>query len=360
MQQLAPALGQLCELHVCILRGDDVADVVPIQGAILHEIHGSLCRWREMRQQWFALLDSLSPDLLHINCCWMPQCALVQFWFKSWDMKHRTASGERPVCLSPHGMLEPWIIKRHYWSRKLPAILLYQRWAVRRATCVITTAESEKEHLLALNWNTRVKTLPLGVDVDAMQMKGVWRRVHSLLFMSRLHPKKGLELLIEALAKMKDIPDCPHLSVAGDGDPDYVISLQKMVESKGLSRKVTFLGAVYGDRKWQLLRDADLLVLPTYSENFGLVIAESMGVGTPVITTTGTPWHLLQEESCGWWIPPTVEALRETLSEVITLEADEIERKGRTCRKVLSEQFSISEVAGKMYSVYESLFMNSQ
>ncbi len=353
MLQLAPALGKLCDLHVCILDTPASENVTSIAGATLHKIPGSLYQWREMRRQWLALLDTLFPDLFHVNCCWMPQCALLQFWFQSWDKRHHTERGERPVFLSPHGMLEPWIIKRHYWSRKFPAMLLYQRRAVRSVTSVITTAESEKDHLLALNWNTRVKTLPLGVDVDAMQMKKEWRHVHSLLFMSRIHPKKGLELLIKALAAMKDMPNCPHLNIVGDGDPDYVLSLKRMVETKGISQIVFFLGPVYGERKWQLLRDADLLVLPTYSENFGLVVAEALGVGTPVITTTGTPWRLLEEEACGWWISPSVEALHATLREVVSLDADQLEYKGRLGRRILSKRFSITEVAKKMYCFYE-------
>lgn len=346
MQQLAPFLGARVELHVCVLT--PLEDCVSVPGATLHRIELRLTHLLRMRRQWMELLDQLQPDVLHVNCCWLPQCALVQRWTRSWSQRnHRKV----PCFLTPHGMLEPWLISRNYWTRKVPAIWLYQRWAVRDADGIIATALSERQHLSQLGWCNpeRICLLPNGIDVHSIRVKENWNEQHmSLLFMSRLHPKKGLDMLLEAMTGVEGF----DLVIAGDGDPSYIEELKHLAQSLHLSERCRFVGPVYGSDKWDLIRSAEGVVLPSHSENFGLIVAEALASGVPVLTTQGTPWKEIQEYRCGWWVEPTAPAIRSALEALAKTSLQERKEMGQRGRKLVLEHFDISALVEGLLSVY--------
>jgi len=333
-----------------------------------------------MKSEWLSLLDEVKPDVVHVNCCWRPEIALAQRWAQERGYK---------VVLTPHGMLEPWIMRRHYYTRKLPALVLFQKQAVRRADMIHATAESERQNLLQLDWNEKISVIPNGIDVEAIEMKRSWRRTGKILFLSRVHPKKGISFLIEAAALLK--PQISRMDtnkfnsqnakgdeivsdkrmrekiranscnswlkfiIAGESYGNYVEELKQLARDKGVSNMFEFVGGVYGDKKWELYREADLFVLPTHSENFGIVVAEALASGTPVITTKGTPWQELETHGCGWWTkigaPPTANAL----SEFLSLSEQDLERMGRNGRKLVEERYSARSVAQQIVAMYETI-----
>lgn len=347
MQQLAPCLGREVELHICVLT--PVEDCMPMPGARLHSIELRLSRLLRMRQQWMQLLEEVQPDVLHVNCCWMPHCALVQRWTKQWSKKVG-----QPVrfFLTPHGMLEPWLIRRNYWSRKIWAIWGYQRAAVREADGVIATAVEEQQHLRELGWcdPDKVHLLPNGMDVQSIEPKREQsKEVRQLLFMSRLHPKKGLEMLIDALSQFPQF----QLTIAGEGDKEYVDGLKRRVEERGLQERCHFLGAVYGDAKWEVIGAADVVVLPSHSENFGLIVAEALSCEVPVLTTQGTPWSELESRRCGWWVEVSVQGIAEGLQRVASTSPEEIGQMGRRGRLLMLEKYDIRRLASALLSLYQ-------
>lgn len=343
MRELTPSLGRSVNLHVCALGKTE--DFVPLHNAKVHAIEVSLRHICRMKRQWLAILDEVEPDIVHINCCWMPQCALVQYWTRS----HYTSHTTRPhIILTPHGMLEPWIISRNYWTKKVPAMMLYQKWAVRNADVIVSTAEEERKHILELGWNKNVVMLPNGIDTAAIEVKKEWKDAQDLLFMSRLHPKKGLEMLIEAMAGTSHL----NLKIAGEGDTTYVQSLKDKVRDLGLTGKIDFVGAVYGNDKWQMIRDADVVVLPSYSENFGLIVAEALACGTPVLTTTGTPWQSIKDNNCGWWIKPEVRSVKAALESVENTNSYELREKGLRGRHLVETEFDIEKLATSLCNIY--------
>lgn len=349
MQQLTPALGQLVELHVCALT--PVSDFVQLEGCRgLYSITMSMTKVGRMKREWMAILESVQPDIVHVNCCWMPQIACVLKWTRHW-IKAQDRVGKTKIFLTPHGMLEPWIISRHYWTRKLPALWLYQRKAVSQADVIVATAEEEREHLLQLGWNRNVIMVQNGIDVDRIEMKQQWRAPRQLLFMSRIHPKKGLEMLFEALRGMerKDIV----VKIAGSGEPEYEQKLKSL--SPG---NVEFLGSVFGDEKWRLLRDSDLVILPSYSENYGLIVAEALASGTPVITTQGTPWQSIEAAGCGWWIQPEVTAIQTALEEAFAKSQAEMQQMGVAARRLAETDCSVTKLAQQMSDNYQKMLFN--
>lgn len=335
---LSLELGKLVDLHIAT--HDEGEQELETHNAVIHKIPpGWLCYFSAK-----YLLKKLRPDVVHINGCWQPQLLFFQ----------RAAQKMRiPVMLSPHGMLEPWIVKRHFWTRKWPAIQLYQRGLVKRADYLHATADTEKDNLLRLGWNPRIIVIPNAVNIEELPLKDDWRIKKRIVFMSRLHVKKGIELLLEALSHLKPDLDGYEVIIAGEGEPDYVETLKKAAISFGLSEVVKFVGGVYGVEKVSLLQSADFFVLPTYSENFGIVVAEALACGTPVITTHGTPWKVLEENECGWYIPVGANALKITLREAISVTEETIETMGRNGRRLIEERFATSIIAGKFVELYK-------
>lgn len=341
MQILAKELGRIVELHIA---SHGSQNPVHVENTAVHYIDSGLMG--TLQREWLRLLDEVCPDIVHVNCCWMPQCALVQ--------RLSQRAGYR-VVLTPHGMLEPWIIRRHYLTRKLPALLLYQKKAVVAADCLHATAESEKDNLLNLGYNTHVEVIANGVDIDGIEIKKSWKRKRRLLFISRIHVKKGIECLIDAVTVMKSSLQDYEVVIAGEGDKHYVDMLKKKTVDCGVEGIVHFVGWVYDNDKWNLIKESDIFVLPTYSENFGIVIAEALACGTPVITTKGAPWQDLETWNCGWWIERDVDSLVGALKEFLKLDEFELERMGRNGRQLVEEKYSSKVMADNMVRLYESL-----
>ena len=117
----------------------------------------------------------------------------------------------------------------------------------------------------------------------------------------------------------------------------------------------SFPGAVYGDDKWRLYRSADLFILPTYSENFGLVVAEALAAEVPVLTTRGTPWHTLLEHDCGWWVAPTVDGVIEGLSAALAAETGVLREMGRRGRALVAREYTWEVAATRTIELYRWL-----
>lgn len=343
MQVLAKPLGTMAEVHIMTHASENP---LPMENCKVHDIP----RYRPFSGVWkkavVDLLDSVRPDIVHVNCCWTPDCAMIQRLAQKRGYK---------VVLTPHGMLEPWIIKRHYWTRKVPALWLYQKAAVQRADCVQATAESERDNLLKLGYNSNIKVVRLGIDAESIEMKRSWKKSRQILFLSRVHVKKGINFLVEAADVLRNELQGYKILVAGEGEADYVEAMKRMICDRGLQDIVQLIGGVYGDEKWRLFQTSDFFVLPTHSENFGLAIAESLASGTPVITTVGTPWSDLNSSEAGAWIEIGTEPLVETLRRFLSLSEDELETMGRNGRKLIETKYSAHVMAEQMMEVYKGL-----
>lgn len=343
IQLLAKELGKLVELYVVTHKSPNMLE---ISNAKVYFIAGGINRLMQTKREWCALLNELKPDVVHENCCWMLGSAFTQKWAQVLGYK---------VVLTPHGMLEPWILKRHYWTKKVPALLLYQKMAVKQADMLHATAESEKENLLKLGYNDRITVIANGIDVERIDMKTTWKRNKEILFLSRVHVKKGLNFLIEARAQLKEQMQGYIVRIAGEGDAAYIEELKQLTVRLGISELISFEGGVYGNRKWKLFRQADLFVLPTHSENFGIVVAEALASGTPVVTTKGTPWDELESRQCGWWTEVGTEATVQALRNFLSLTEDELEMMGRNGHKLVEEEYSIRKVAKEFVVMYKSI-----
>lgn len=345
---LSGELGKRCELVIATcIQPDNLpmrnCKVVDLAGFTFTDA-GLGLSWRGIKR-FAALCDRIieeeQPDAVHINGIWS---------IDRWIMQRQALKRDIRTFVMPHGMLEPWILNRHYWTKKLPALWLYERKALRSAECLIATAESERRNMLELKMNKAdIPAIANGIDVSEIRMKDSWAIRKKILYVSRLHIKKGVEMLIDTACSISERLRDYEIIIAGEGDPEYVAQLKSKAENSGLD--VNFKGGVYGEEKWRTFRDADFFVLPTNSENFGYVIAESLACGTPVITTKGAPWKEI-DGVCGCWIERTEDELRQAMLTMMSKTQEELKDMGQKGRTLIEENYSAGKMAEQLMEVY--------
>lgn len=252
-------------------------------------------------------------DLIHIHGTWN--------LFELFCFLAGKAKGLKLV-ISPHGALEPWAFKSKHTKKKL-AWWLYQKRLLSKADLVIVNSEQERDNLVDLGIKTQVAVIPNGVTLDgyevAVEQHKNKERDRTVLYFSRIDRKKGIDLLIKAWANLSDKLGF-KLKIQGYGDEEYLRELTDLSKSLNVQDSVIFEEAVFGKDKWNSFHSASIYVLPSYSENFGITVAEALFSGLPCITTKEMPWHDLPDNNAGWSVEANVDAIEMALKDAINLE----------------------------------------
>jgi glycosyltransferase involved in cell wall biosynthesis len=253
------------------------------------------------------------------------------------------------LIVSPQGTLSHWALGQNRLQKEIFWRLL-QRPAVHVAACFHATAESEFEDIRRLGFRQPVCILPNGVDVPPLEQKSDGGR-RRLLFLGRIHPKKGVDILLRAWRVVEHrFPDW-ELHVAGPDNRGYLAEMQALAAQLHLTRLV-FCGPLYDDEKWQAYRDASVFVLPTHSENFGIAVAEALAAGTPAIVTHGAPWAGLVEHGAGWWIEIGVDPLVACLEQALSTPPQRFREMGRAGHEWMKRDFSWDRIGPKFLATY--------
>ena len=264
--------------------------------------------------------------------------------------------------VSPRGALSKWSMENGSFLKKIFWPLL-QKPSLMRASCFHATSLDEYEDIRRLGFCQPVAIIPNGIDIPEMSFKRDQENLLTLLFLGRLHPKKGVDILLSAWREVQDAFPHWRLIIAGDdngyyGKSGYSNQLQLQIKSLELKR-VSLIGAVHGEQKFYTYSNANMFVLPTYSENFGLTVAESLSYGIPVIVSKGAPWGGLIQHEAGWWIDIGRDHLVECLRKAMACSPDTLSRMGMKGRDWMRRDFSWSGVAFKMNETYKWLLDRS-
>ena len=265
----------------------------------------------------------------------------------------RGGAARAKIVHSPRGMLGSDALRYSAWKKRALWHTL-QRGALAAAHCIHATAVSEYEEIRAAGLANPVAVIPNGIDLPPDVVPGEARAHKTILSLGRLHPKKGLDLLIVAWARIAvDFPDW-SLRIVGHEENGHADMLRALCVQTNAVR-VSIEPPLHGLAKTEAFTHADLFVLPSLNENFAMTVAEALAHGVPVISSKGAPWAGLAEQRCGWWIERTVEALGATLATAMLLPAAERAAMGARGRAWMARDFSWDSIAARMDNVYRWL-----
>ena len=271
-----------------------------------------------------------------------------------------------PLIISPRGNLFPWNLASKRFKKQL-AMKIFQRKILEDADCLHVTSEQELNALRDLGFRNPIAQVPNGIELSqffnlpnrlvAKSDLGLKADKKHFLFMSRIDRKKGLDILIDAFKNT--YRDEWHLLIAGPiQDHTYWEICKKKLKSTGDQNAYTYLGMLDGVERLRALASADVFVLPTHSENFGVSILEALAGSKPVITTWGTPWRSISESNAGYITHANVKNVETALINIMDLDAQSRDQMGENARSI-AQQYTNKITCKKMQGVYEWLLEKS-
>jgi len=261
------------------------------------------------------------------------------------------------LIIAPRGTMSPYAWSRSRWKKRI-MMLLGQRSTLKRADMFHATCEDELLDIRRLGWRQPVAVIPNGIEIPVLteDQRALVNenKQRILLFLSRIHPKKHVSGLLKVWQSLERKYLKWDLWICGPLKSEYSQQMIRLARKLNLNR-VCFKGEVLGGEKSVVFQQADLFVLPTHSENFGLVIAEALGHGTPVIVTKGAPWQGVMSENCGWWIENNERSLYQSLSNAMCLSQLELHEMGLRGQRWMKRDFSWGGLATRMLCAYKWL-----
>jgi glycosyltransferase involved in cell wall biosynthesis len=285
--------------------------------------------------------------VFHCHGIWM-----MPVIYGAWAAKR---SG-KPLFWSPRGMLAEWALKS---GSKFKPIFwkLLQKPALEKTSVFHATAECEVEDVRRSGFRQPIALIPNGIDIPPPHRKRTGQ-TFTLLYLGRIHPKKGIDNLLLAWKRLQDsFPQWQVKIVGGEGDNPtsgrgYLASLQTLTREAGISR-VAFPGPLYGQAKQTAYAEADLYILPTHSENFGVSVAEALAAGTPAIVTHGAPWQGLDTHGAGLWVPNSIDSIAIAMENMMRRSREELAAMGQNGRRWMAESFGWRPIAEQMQTAYQ-------
>ena len=273
-----------------------------------------------------------------------------------------------PLVVSPHGMLEPWALDHSGWKKRLAA-WMFENENLHGADCLHALCTQEAENCRRYHLRNPIAIIPNGIDLNELHplpdANAITRRFpgvrdrRRVLFLSRLHPKKGLENLFMAWRRLAADHEDWCLLIGGSGEPEYELGLKSLVKHDGMEKSIFFLGPVYGEAKKEALAAADVFVLPSFSEGFSLAILEAAAVGLPVVLTRECNFPELARAGAGIEIAADVGGIESGLRQALEVTDEKRKVMGRQGRELVQKSYTWPAVACQMLNVYQWLAGNA-
>jgi poly(glycerol-phosphate) alpha-glucosyltransferase len=351
-----------CQVQVVGLR-DPFSEVDLQEWAPLTPV---ICAVRGPRA--FGYSSELMKTLLHSKSN-LAYCAGL--WkYPSWASLRWAEDSGCPMIVAPHGMLDAWAL-RHSRAKKVIAGWLYQTAQLRKAACLRATCRSEAQSIRACNLKNPVCVIPYGINLPEPQNGCSLGKNHPLsdvkregkkvlLYLGRLHPKKGIANLLESWASIQSCPSSiadPQasqwcLAIAGWDQGNYEKELRRRAAEDGTEDSVLFLGPRFKDEKAACYRNCDALVLPSFSEGTPMVVLEAWSYGKPVVMTPECNLPEGFAADAAIRVEPRPESIQQGLHLLFEMSAADRQAMGQRGLKLVSERFTWSRVASQMRDLY--------
>lgn len=298
-------------------------------------------------KKWFSNLKENDFQIIHSHGLWM----MPNIYPNEYCLKNNSIH-----IVAPRGTLNPEALKFSKY-KKILIWNLFQKKVLNNAKAFHATSNEEATNIRKLGFKQPIIVSKNGVNIPEKKKK-IIKNKKTLLFLSRIHQKKGVDILLDAWDCVeKKFPDW-NLKIVGKGESRYLEILKKKIQSKMINR-VLLQKEVYGENKLKAFREADLFILPTQGENFGMVIAEAMACELPVITTLGAPWPDIDKKECGWRVELNVKELIKILNYALSCEQDKLQNMGLNCRKWMIESYNWKNIALELNNSYFNLIQNN-
>jgi len=298
-------------------------------------------------------------DVVHVHSNWT---------FPVWWSAGLAILQKKQLVMSSHGCFDPVKLRHSAWKKKMAGWI--DRWMLRRANVIHSASHVEETWVKTFIGESgkrkkqRWVIIPLGINMprlDGLRIQKTSRTGKCVLYLGRLHPLKGLDLLLEAWAKLNESRNFAHwkLIIAGPDEQNTKQRLQTMIEKSGIEG-VELNDGVFDDAKWQLICDSDLFVLPSRTENFGIVVGEALVCSVPVVMTDVGPWKTEMATYFGaetsnvpiQFIETSVSGIVEGLSKMMALEDETRTAMGRNGQAWIHKEFQWERVVERMIEAY--------
>ena len=337
-----------CEVRVLTTDTNGLDQVLDVDTNVEVELpEGFRVRYCPRRQR-----HSVSPTLMRLLPAYMRWADVVHltgvYNFPTFPTILLARLLNKPLIWSPRGALQRWKGSSRTGIKGVWDFLWYHV-ADRAELMMHVTSERENRETLSRFPKLRIAMIPNGVDVPAVLNRRQRNGELRLLFIGRLDPIKGIEALLKACSLVDSAPPW-RLAIAGWGAPEYVSQLKEQIQALGVSERVEMLGAVLSEGKKELFECSDVALVPSYTENFAIVVAEALAHGVPVIASKGTPWSRLEEMQCGLWVDNDPESLAVAIRSISTMRLQNMGLRGR---EWMQNEFSWPSVTKQMLDLYQ-------
>ncbi len=294
-------------------------------------------------QTIISLLNFSKADIVHISSFFFPTAFITAFAARILKKK---------MVWSARGELDPAALN-HSRFRKRPILWCIKKfigkYPVFHSTCDEETLYIKK----IFGDDARVVQIPNYIEIPAETARNARRY---LLYIGRIHPKKAIDNLIKAVSMSEEFMKSDFiLKIAGKGKKEFENDLRQLVKKLDLTEKAIFAGQIEGEDKQKILADAFWTVMPSHTENFGVVVLESLAQSTPVIASKGSPWASLEKEKIGFWTENSPETLAKKINEILKMPETEYSEYRQRCRGFVEKEFDITENLEKWIDLYKNL-----
>jgi|AntRauTorckE5430_2_1112549.scaffolds.fasta_scaffold00890_5 glycosyltransferase involved in cell wall biosynthesis len=309
----------------------------------------NLVHYMPIKTIWYGFLQMSKVNLIHLTMITYPASWLTAL------INHFTY--RKQIVWSSRGDLDAYMLKRSPRKKKF-VLWLINNVLGKEKIWFHATCEAEVGYIRDQFGDVKIVQITNYMDIP---QRVVQPKEKEILFLGRIDKKKGIENLVEAVSQSEIFLNSDfRIVIGGDEKHPYGQELINLVASQNLQHKIIFVGHVSGIEKEKLLARAHFLIMPSHTENFGIVVTEALAQGTPAIASTGTPWKALADHQAGFWIDNDPESIKRILERVLSMSPAEYASYQENALRLVKEEFSMDANIGKWIAFYNFLSMEGK